>query len=268
MRKTPSRVVLFWFRRDLRLADNHGLFQALQTGFPVVPMFIFDRDILDLLLDAADPRVTFIHDTLSALNQQLLDMGSSLLVRHGKPAEVWHELIDEFEIEAVFANRDYEPAAVRRDEAVKQILGNRGIAFHTYKDHVVFAGSEVVKDDGKPYTVFTPYSRKWLARLGAGNPLAAFPSESLLDQLHRGIPFGLPSLEDLGFTRSSIALPSRDVDSELIQHYDQTRDFPGIRGTSRLGIHLRFGTVSIRETARRASALNATFLNELIWRDF
>lgn len=273
-------VSIFWLRRDLRLEDNAGLYHALRGPFPVLPLFIFDTDILDQLEQKADARVEFIHLSIKELKSRLEDLGSTMLVRQGRPEEVWKKLLGEFGIRAVFTNRDYEPYARERDATVEKLLATQGIPFQDFKDQVVFEAGEVLKDNGQPYTVFTPYSRKWRSALDSrlvntgknAAPgsffLASYPSEKYLDNLLKTKPLPLPSLEELGFRPAHIPFPSREVTQGLIRNYDKTRDFPALDGTSRLGIHFRFGTISIREKARRARGLNDTFLNELIWRDF
>lgn len=272
-----EKISIFWFRRDLRLEDNAGLYHALRSGRPVLPVFIFDREILDQLEDRADARLSFIHDAVSSLHRALGEMGSTLLVRIGKPIEVFQALLAELDIAAVYTNRDYEPYAIARDQAVRDLLQIHGATFHDYKDHVIFDRDEVVKDDGKPYTVFTPYSKKWLAKLGSksfgGDPnlsfyLASYPTERYFQHFLRCAPGPLPSLEALGFTRTTIALPPAQVPRERVRRYAEQRDFLAVEGTTRLGIHFRFGTVSIREKARAAQGLSSTYLSELIWRDF
>lgn len=229
-----------------------------------MPLFIFDKNILDDLEDRDDARVTFIHDRIRFLGEQ----GSGLWVEYGDPVEVWKNLLNRFDIGAVYSNRDYEPYAKDRDAAVEALLQEKGIPFHTYKDHVVFQYDEVLKDNGTPYTVFTPYSRKWKARLKQDG-IPHFPAENLLENLWKEAPRQpVISLEEMGFSRSSLDIPPMIVPQGLIRNYDKTRDFPAMLGTSRLGLHFRFGSVSIREKARKARELNETFLNELIWRDF
>lgn len=275
-------ISIFWFRRDLRLEDNAGLFHALKSPASVLPLFIFDRDILDELPDKQDARVGFIHASVLALKHRLESQGSSLLIRYGKPEVVWAELLQTYQIASVYANRDYEPYAGHRDQVVQNLLG--AIPLHTFKDHVIFEKGEVVKDDGLPYTVFTPYSKRWLAKLDSktvlvadadGKPetasfyLASYPTERYFDRFLKMPPLPDISLSDMGFEPSNIPIPAPAVARKLIRHYHETRNFPAIAdGTSRLGIHFRFGTISIREKARNARTLNATFLNELIWRDF
>ena len=277
-----GKHVAFWFRRDLRLNDNAGLYHALRAGQPVVPVFIFDRHILDNLSAKVDARVHFIRDVIGELSQELKEFGSSIVVRYGFPEEIWSELAKEFDLSAVYTNRDYEPYANQRDEQVRQLLGQHNCAFHTFKDHVIFEQLEVEKNDGGPYTVFTPYSRKWKEKLASRMAAATidgerqqlsfylkpYPTESYFDQLASLPQQPIPDLEDMGFATSSIEIPQRSVQRKLIKNYDQTRNFPAQEGTSRLGIHFRFGTISIREKAWRAQQLNDTFLNELIWRDF
>ncbi len=278
-----NKVSIFWFRRDLRLHDNAGLFHALKGAHPVLPLFIFDTNILDELEDRKDARVEFLQKTLTELGEELKSLGSGIQIRHGAPLDVWQELLREFDIQAVYTNRDYEPYALKRDEAVQQLLQSRDIPFHTYKDHVIFEKGEVVKDDGLPYTVFTPYSRKWRTTLqnrmdqltiesGETTTLSfylkPYPNEDYFSNFFQTPPYPAPSLQDLGFEPSGIGIPSKAVNRSIIKNYDKTRDFPGILGTSRLGIHFRFGTISIREKARRAAELNEIYLNELIWRDF
>ena len=276
-------VSLFWFRRDLRLDDNAGLYYALKGPNPVLPLFIFDRNILDDLPDKKDARVEFIHLAVENLKKRLEEMGSALIVRDGEPQEVWASLVNEYNVAAVYTNRDYEPYASERDASVGRLLEKRNIPLRTYKDHVIFEKDEVLKDDGTPYTVFTPYSRKWRAALqsrlttvknesGENETisffLASYPTSKYFSNLLKTNPLPMPGLADLGFEKSGIEFPPATVTRGLIKNYDETRDIPGIRGTSRLGVHFRFGTISIREKARHAQRLNDTYLNELIWRDF
>ena len=277
------KVNIFWFRRDLRLEDNAGLYHALKGEYPVLPLFIFDRNILDGLEDKKDARVEFIHNTLQELNGELKELGGSMLVRYGFPNEIWGSLLSEFDIHAVYTNRDYEPYALERDGEVKSLLDAKGVEFHTFKDHVIFEKGEVNKADGTPYTVFTHYSRKWREKLASemdtfvdaeGNEepvsffLKPYPTEDYFSHFYQMKPQPIPSLEGMGFEPTDIVIPSKVVSRGVIRNYDKTRDFPALDGTSRLGIHFRFGTISIREKAWKAGRLNDTFLNELIWRDF
>ncbi|MCU0428966.1 MAG: DNA photolyase family protein [Cytophagaceae bacterium] len=259
-------IAVFWFRRDLRVEDNAGLYQALTSGLPVLPVFIFDTTILRKLEDKTDPRVTFIHQSLQELHQIFSAHGSGLQVYTGEPLEVWMELLERYPVSKVFANHDYEPYARERDELVRQYLQQKGISFTTCKDHVIFEKDEILSDQGMPYRVYTPYKRKWLASLREPM-LAPHPSENHLHQLRAGSGH-LPDLASIGFRKSLISLPTREVKQGLIRTYDQYRDFPAMDATSRLGIHFRFGTVSIRAKARKAMALNEVWLSELIWREF
>jgi len=261
------KITLFWFRRDLRLEDNTALYYALREQHPVLPLFIFDQDILDKLEDPDDARVTFLHNTVSNLRQSLENKGASLLVRYGKPAEIYRQLRQQYEVAAVYANRDYEPYARERDHAIEQLLQEHEVPFYTFKDQVIFEKDEVVSGSGNFYKVFTPYKKAWLAKL-AQTELTVLPSALKFDNWYAGETPPLPSLEEMGFTRSSVAVPEKNIDEALISSYDQTRNFPAKAGTSRLGIHLRFGTISIRQLVQRARQLNETYLSELIWREF
>ena len=269
MATSSSPVCVFWFRRDLRLHDNAGLDLALSGALPVLPLFIFDSRILSRLEDRDDKRVEFIHQTLTALNSELGQNGSGLQVEHGAPLEVWKRLTEEFKIARVVTNHDYEPYAVERDEAVRKFLETKGIAFETCKDQVVFEKLEVTKDDGKPYTVFTPYSRKWKARL-SDKDIAARPSIKKLSACLKRKPQVLMGLSELGFQSSGFAFPRTKVDNKLIANYGADRNTPSVKGTSHLGLHLRFGTVSPRELVGRAKSASQddVWLNELIWREF
>lgn len=278
-----SSVSLFWFRRDLRLKDNAGLYHALKEGAPVVPVFIFDTTILDKLEQKDDARVNFLHDTITSLKVQLEELGSSIEVRYGKPLAEMEQLIKQYKVQSVYTNHDYEPYAKQRDEEMANLLKENDITFQTYKDHVIFEGSEVEKKAGGIYTVFSPYGRRWRAKLesrmdqfineqGAKEAVSyyfkPYPSTNYFDHLHAFSGGDIPSLEEMGFESSDVHIPSQTVDRGLIRNYDKTRNFPAKNGTSKLGIHFRFGTISIREKARKAQKLNDTFLNELIWRDF
>jgi deoxyribodipyrimidine photo-lyase len=230
-------------------------------------VFIFDTNILDQLTEKADRRVTFIHAALTQLQQQLTAMGTSLLVYHGTPLQAFEQLVQQYHIEQVFTNHDYEPYARERDDLIKAYLQQQGIAFNTYKDQVIFEKNEILKDNGSPYTVFTPYSKKWKAALNDFH-LKAYPTKKYFSNFYKHSPLPVPSLASIGFkpTNESFLLPV--IDDTIIRVYEKYRDFPAIEGTSRLGVHLRFGTVSIRELALKAKQLNDTYLNELIWREF
>lgn len=262
-----SPVNIFWFRRDLRLHDNAGLYHALKEGKPVVPVFIFDRNILDELEDRTDRRVEFIHSSLKEIQEQLKKMGSALDVRYGFPTQVWKQLIREYTVEKVFTNHDYEPYAKKRDEAIREILRSGSISFHTHKDHVIFEKDEVLKDDKKPYTVFTPYSKKWKAKLNDFY-LTSYPNQKYFSNFLKQEVENLPSLDEIGFKSNGRGYPPDNFNKQIITQYKEQRDYPAINGTSRLSVHLRFGTISIRALVREAQKLSESFLNELIWRDF
>jgi deoxyribodipyrimidine photo-lyase len=259
---TPG-TALFWFRRDLRVADNAGLYHALKAAMPVLPVFIFDTLILDKLDDKHDRRVDFIYQTLQQVKAELEEAGGSLLVLHGDPQKLFKKL----QPGAVYTNHDYEPYARERDAQVRQHLEARGIAFHSFKDQVIFEQDEVVKDNGEPYTVFTPYSRKWKNTL---RPFYAksYPTERYVKHLKRVKPLSIPTMRDIGFAASHATFPPRTIRQTVIKDYHHTRDFPALAGTTRLSVHLRFGTVSIRKLVQVALRKNDTWLNELIWRDF
>lgn len=263
--RTPVNIC--WFRRDLRLDDNAALYHALKQGLPVVPVFIFDRNILDKLEEKADRRVEFIHRALLDMQEQLEKTASTLDVYYGFPEQVFRQLLDKYEVRQVFTNHDYEPYARERDETVRRLLHEQQVPFHTYKDQVIFEKDEVVKEDGKPYTIFTPYSRRWKATL-TDFYLKSYPTRKYYRHFYRQPPKAIPSLQSIGFREVDKLFPAKMMREELIRKYKEQRDFPAVQGTSKLGVHLRFGTLSIRKLAQKAAGLSETFLNELIWRDF
>ena len=277
-------IALFWFRRDLRLEDNAGLYHALQSGYRVMALFIYDINILDKLDNRTDHRVSFIHGALGELQKKFTAAGSSLVVLHDTPENAFKNLLSEFNVKAVYANHDYEPYAVSRDCHIAEVLKDSGILFSTFKDQVIFEKDEVLKPDKKPYTVFTPYSRRWKKTLSK-ECLQEWPSQELAGNfvpitsqlLSSQEPTGsfvqintrpLPSLTDLGFHETGFVDTNPVVDNDIIRNYHLTRDIPSLKGTTQLGIHLRFGTVSIRQLVTTALSLNEIWLNELIWREF
>jgi deoxyribodipyrimidine photo-lyase len=262
-----KKINIFWFRRDLRLIDNAGLYESLKGELPVLPLFIFDQNILDLLDDKSDPRITFIHNCLCHLNRELQNYNTRLDVRYGKPKEVFQGILNKIKVDTVFTNHDYEPYARDRDQEIKTILGEKGVQLKTYKDQVIFEKAEIIKNNGDPYTVFTPYSKRWREHLTIEG-IAPHPSEKLLGNLVEQESGEIPTLRTLGFTKSNISYPENKIREEIISKYDETRNYPGVDGTSRLGIHLRFGTLSIRQVVREAIELNDVWLSELIWREF
>jgi deoxyribodipyrimidine photo-lyase len=262
-----SGVALFWFRRDLRLEDNAGLYHALKTGGPVLPVFIFDRNILEQLDSKADRRVEFIQAALVHMQQRLVGMGTSLEVREGRPVDVLAQLASEFEVSGVWVNTDYEPYATERDEGVMRMLAARGIPFHSHKDQVIFEKGEVVKEDGSPYSVYTPYSRRWLEKLDAFH-LSSYPAANYFQHFLSRTAVDVLSLGVLGFACTGGPFPRGDIGDAMLRQYKDRRDFPAVTGTSRVGVHLRHVTMSIRMLARRAIAQSEVYLRELIWREF
>lgn len=262
-------LVLFWFRRDLRLYDNAGLYHALKENPQVLPVFIFDTEILGRLEDPKDARVDFIHQTVTDLKEQLQQQGSDLIVRHGIPLEVFKELSKVFQVKAIYTNHDYEPGARKRDDNVAKWARTAGIEFKTFKDQTLFEKDEILTTTKKPYTVFTPYKNKVLETL---NPfyLKSYPVENYESSFaKRSVVEPMIALKDLGFINTDLEIPPPEVSAKLLKNYAATRDFPANeQGTSHLGMHLRFGTVSIREMAREGKRFSETWLSELIWRDF
>ena len=260
-------INIFWFRRDLRLDDNCGLFHALISNKEVLPIFVFDEDILERL-PKDDARVTFIYQEIENIQNQLLKIGSSISVFLGKPLDIFNQLSAKNDIGTVYTNHDYEPYAIKRDNEIKEFLVSKNIDFKTYKDQVIFERNEIVKKDGTPYKVYTPFSKKWLEAFHF-NGIQFYPSEENLDNFIKNETHQFLSLEDIRFTESSIKIESYKVNTQLIDTYEETRNFPAKNSTSKLGTHLRFGTVSVRKMVKKASKSdNITFLKELIWREF
>ncbi|WP_338871247.1 deoxyribodipyrimidine photo-lyase [Spirosoma sp. SC4-14] len=260
---------LVWLRRDLRLHDNAALYHALKSGRPVLPVFIFDRLILDQLDDRQDRRVEFLVQEIDRLRDELAELGSALVVRYGNPIDVWKELLEQYNVGDVFANHDYEVYAKERDKAISELLAERGTGFHSSKDQAIFERNEVLTGSGSPYTVFTPYSRNWYSKLTPFY-LKPYPTERYKKHFFKTTVLPTPTLAEMNFKPLGEPFPARTVSAKRLDSYKQTRDFPALEhGTSELGIHLRFGTISIRELARQAQDANdRTFLNELCWRDF
>ena len=261
-----EQTVLFWHRRDLRLHDNAGLFHALKSGHKVVSVFIFDINILQQL-PKNDRRVAFIHQNILQLNEQMAQLGSGLVVRYGDPKTLILELATTHNAQAVYTNRDYEPYATERDEAIKNELWQTGIASETYKDQCLQEYNEVLKDDGKPYTIFTPYKNKHYSK-HTNYQFKSYENERYQHNFWQCEPQSIISMADIGFEPSKNEAPKSIIDLNLLKNYHLHRDIPSVEGTSRLGVHLRFGIISIRQLAREARQLNEKFLNELIWRDF
>jgi deoxyribodipyrimidine photo-lyase len=257
-----EEISVFWFRRDLRLEDNCALFHALNSKLPVLPIFIFDEAILNEL-PKDDPRVNFIYDTLKDFNNELIKFNASLYIKKGNPADIWSAIFEEFKVKNVFFNKDYEPYAKQRDEKIKLFCKQKNSNCFTYKDQVIFEEAEIVKADGLPYSVYTPYKNKWLEKYNADSPIE-YKSESLKDNFLKAI-FSFPSLSDIGFVESTIkVLPSN---SKCIKKYQEIRDIPSVE-TSNASVFLRFGTISVRKLVDYANKTNQIYLSELIWREF
>ena len=263
-----KKVNIFWFRRDLRLDDNVGFYNALQAKNPVLPIFIFDSEILKKL-PKDDARVSFIFETLQKMRSELQDnFESSIAIYHGKPKTIFNEILNDFEVEEVYTNHDYEPYARERDEEIKEFLSDKNVAFNTFKDQVIFEKNEVVKKDGDPYVVYTPYMRTWKEKFKEHN-LTIYYTNSYLSNLIEHTRLPNLTLSDIGFKKSTQEITPYTVTPTLIQEYEETRNFPAKDATSRLGPHLRFGTVSVRKMIKKAIAeKNEIFWQELIWREF
>ena len=262
------KINIFWFRRDLRFIDNTGLYYALNEEKNVLPIFIFDKHILDKLEDKEDARVEFIRDTLAEINNELSKKGSGILTFYSTPLEAYKELIKKYDIDSVYTNRDYEPYAKERDTEIEQFLKENGIGFYPFKDQVIYEKEEIVSGNGTFYKVFTPHSRTWKEKYSSNKPDIK-PSALRYSNWHQTQKLLRPhTLQEMGFSPTDISIPANEADKEVISHYDQNRNFPALDATSKLGIHLRFGTISIRRLAEKAVSYNETFLNELIWRDF
>lgn len=261
-----TKLNLFWFRRDLRLIDNHGLYEALQSELPVLPIFIFDTNILEKLENKEDKRVDFIFQALEKLNEYLEKQGKSIQIFYGRPLEIYQKLTEKYNIESVFFNEDYEPYAIKRDQEIADFLNKKGINFHTYKDQVIFQKDEITKADGKPYTVYTPYSKQWLLKFNDQN-LEFFASDKKLENL-LNIEKQNITLENIGFKKTNYLFENPKINLEILEKYQETRDFPTLE-TSQMSVHLRFGTFSIRKLVKIANELkDKTYLKELIWREF
>ena len=253
---------IFWFRRDLRINDNTALYNALINGKNIQPIFIFDDNIVEEL-PYNDGRITFIYQQLNSINVELKKHGSSLKIFYGDPYKIFTEILYNNRVNNVYINRDYEPYALERDSSIFELLKDFGGQLKSYKDQVIFEQNEVVKKDGLPYTVFTPFKNKWLEKFRSTKNII-YKNPNLKNLVKSNYTF--PSMEDLGFEESSIKVP--DFDLKVVAKYDETRNFPSLDSTSKIGPHLRFGTVSIREIVENVKDVNSTYLSELIWREF
>ena len=260
-----NKIVVFWFRRDLRLGDNIGLYHALQSDFPVLPIFIFDTNILERLEDKKDRRVDYIQQALSSIHSELKEHRANLRTYNGKSFEVFESLIKEYDIQEVVCNRDYEPEAIQRDTEIYNFFKAQGIPFKAYKDQVIFDKKDILKKDGNPYTVYTPYAKQWREKLKPENYQSVKPNYS---NLFQEAPAKIHSLKDIGFQKTDMAFEKPELNAGIIDIYDKLRDYPAKQGTTKLGIALRFGTISIRKCVAFALEHNQTWLSELIWREF
>lgn len=260
-----SKINIFWFRRDLRLDDNTALSEALKSENKVLPIFIFDKEILSHLDNKSDKRVDYFHQALEKINDELTKHGSSIKTYFDKPLDAFKKITDEFDVETVFLNRDYEPHAIKRDSEIRKFLEKKDIKMLDFKDQVIFEKDEVVKSDGLPYTVYTPYSRKWKE---AFKQTKIQNHKNNFSNLYKNKSFKILSLKEIGFEKTDIEFSNPKLSKKLIEEYHKTRDFPGLDATTRLGVSLRFGTISIRKCVEFASQHNETWLSELIWREF
>ena len=260
-----DKVSIFWFRRDLRLEDNLGLYHALSSQHPVLPVFIFDTNILDCLDDKHDRRVDYIHQATSSINNELKAFQSTLNTFYGKPIEIFKDLSEKYAVQGVFCNRDYEPQAIKRDTEIYQFFSERNIPFKAFKDQVIFDRNDVLKKDGTPYTVYTPYSKKW-KQLLTTESLSPYQIDT---KNFFAQPFAeIHSLTDIGFKKTDITYERPKLDATIIDDYGKYRDYPAMQRTSQLGIALRFGTIGIRKCVNFGLNHNEAWLNELIWREF
>lgn len=262
-----KEVTICWFRRNLRIEDNTSFYHALKSGFPVIPVFIFDKEILSTLSTIEDRRVDFIYRTLKHLNEKFQNHGSSFFIVHDKPLDAFKEICEKFSVKEVHTDHDYEPYAKERDEAVRKFLNNKGIKFFTYKDQVIFEREEVLKDDGNPYHVYTPYSKKWKEKFSKADVTNRYSVRNL-SHLFQKDNFRFPTLEAIGFRSTDIQFPELQISDAALKKYDQVRNFPALEATSHVSLYLRFGTISIRHLVQLARENNDIYLNELIWREF
>ena len=261
-----STQSIFWFRRDLRFIDNHGLFQALTQSRIVNPIFIFDENITKKL-NTNDHRLAFIKSQLNNLNEELIKFNSSLNIFYGAPFKIFEKIISENSIDAVFWNKDYEPYAIKRDKEIEKLLKSNNIKSFSFKDQVIFEEREVVKNDGTPYVVYTPYSKKWIEKF-SNKDVKHFKSETFLSKIKRLKKLNT-NTKTFDINESNIKPPKVNFNNDVIKNYERDRNTPEINGTSKLGLHLRFGTKSIRSLVKKSNlSQNKTFLKELIWREF
>ena len=259
---------IFWFRRDLRIDDNPGLYEALANSKNVIPIFIFDTNIIDNL-PSDDNRIKFIWHSLSLLNERLKEVGSTLNIFKGNPLEVFKKIILKYRLISVYVNRDYEKYSIKRDKEINTFLNENKIAFNASKDHVFFEPNEILKSDGTPYTVFTPYSKKWFEKFYS-EKLPQYQIKNLVDNFFKTNYKPIMSLSEIGFSNDEIEFEKFNLGDELIKNYNSKRDFPYLNSTSKIGPYLRFGLISVREVGKKTieKKFDQSFLRQLIWRDF
>jgi deoxyribodipyrimidine photo-lyase len=262
-----EKVNIFWFRRDLRLDDNIGLYHSLRDDIPVVPIFIFDSTILEKIKDTSDKRVALLYSFVLDLKKQLNKIETDLMIIHDSPERAWSKICDQFDVQNVYFNEDYEPSAMRRDDQVQDLLGRKNINVSTYKDQCIFSKNDILKKDGTPYTVYTPYKNKWLETLTPKNIMSINCKKYFKNFKHSNFN-PPPTLAELGFENMEVPLVKKYIRKKSILEYDKTRDIPALDATTRLGHHLRFGTISVRKCAQIGRELNQTWLSEIIWREF
>ena len=263
-----DKINIFWFRRDLRLYDNHGLSKATHDNLKVIPIFIFDTTITSLLA-SNDRRINFIYDNLLDIDIELnKKYKSNLNVFQGKPYDIFKNLIENYSIKNVYTNNDYEPYAINRDESIKELLSNNGINFKSYKDQVIFEKNEIVKDDGTPYVVYTPYMKKWKTKLY--EDITLLDEKKILNNFYKEAISNLLKLSDYGFVENESKIEAFKLNKEIVINYAERRNFPYLNSTSKIGPYLRFGSVSIRKivSGLMRGFKEDTFLKELIWREF
>jgi|TARA_B110000305_G_scaffold578_1_gene547 deoxyribodipyrimidine photo-lyase len=264
-----EKISFFWFRRDLRIDDNTGLSKALNGDHKIIPLFIFDSEITDEL-EIDDPRINFIYDQLSSINIKVSSLyNSKVLVLKGNPLQVIQDLINKYDTHAFYTNNDYEPYAINRDNKVHDLLKDNGVKFLSFKDQVIFEKNEITKDDKTAYVVYTPYMKKWKVKLQTLDLDKQINNILVNNFRSNNEDFNWYDLEYFGFKKSNKKIPNYKLNDSLIENYQKERDFPALDSTTKIGPHLRFGTVSIRKIVSEViNSENEVFLQELIWREF
>jgi len=263
-----SKINIFWFRRDLRLEDNIGLYNCSESGTAFLPIFIFDTTILEKLKEKNDSRVQFIHNNLSIIKDKLQENGSDLKVYFDTPEKAFKKILNEFDVDSVYCNEDYEPSAIKRDKLISAFLNKKNIELKSFKDHCIFAKNDILKSDGKPYTVYTAYKNKWLSSLVPEN-ISSIKIKKMVDKLFKIKPDKIVSMSELGFEELSVTTNLKPIRKKMIIEFEDKRDFPALDATSGLGVHLRFGTISVRKCVQQAyHSDDKAWLKALIWREF